>query len=79
MDKYRILEAYNRDKRPNRPNSSNNKQSSNNIIINEIQEMPPALGDLESIRRKARAMATKEDSLIKFVALLRGYYYDNNK
>jgi hypothetical protein len=30
--------------------------------------MPPALGDLESIRRKARAMATKENSLIKFVA-----------
>ena len=43
------------------------KQSSNNIIINEIQEMSPALGDLESIRRKARGMDMKEDSLIKFV------------
>ncbi len=49
--KYRILEeAYNRD-----------KQSSNNITINEIQEMYPALGDLESIRREARGMDMKDD------------------
>jgi len=55
--KYRILEeAYNRD-----------KQSSNNITINEIQEMYPALGDLESIRREARGMDMKDNPLIKFV------------
>jgi hypothetical protein len=55
--KYRILEeAYNRD-----------KQSSNNITINEIQEMYPALGDLESIRREARGMDRKDNPLIKFV------------
>jgi hypothetical protein len=65
--KYRILEeAYNRDKQANTPNSSN-KQSSHNITINEIQEMYPALGDLELIRREARAMDMKEDPLIKFV------------
>jgi hypothetical protein len=58
--------AYNRDKWTHRPDSSN-KQSSNNITINEIQEMYPALGDLESIRREARGMAMKEDPLIKFV------------
>jgi hypothetical protein len=61
------LVAYNRDNRPKRRNSSNSKQSSNNIIINEIQELSPALGDLESIRRKARGISRKEDSLIKFV------------
>jgi len=77
--KYRILEeAYNRD-----------KQSSNNITINEIQEMYPALGDLESIRREARAMDMKEDPLIKFVGIFdedtimitdRGRtYYEENK
>jgi len=55
--KYRILEeAYNRD-----------KQSSNNITINEIQKMYPALGDLESIRREARGMDMKDNPLIKFV------------
>lgn len=55
--KYRILEeAYNRD-----------KQSSNNITINEIQEMYPALGDLESIRREARGMDMKDNPLIKLV------------
>ena len=65
--KFRILEeAYNRDKQANRPNSSD-KQSSNNITINEIQEMYPALGDLESIRREARGMDMKEDPFIKFV------------
>ena len=67
--KYRILEeAYNRDKWANRPDSSN-KQSSNNITINEIQEMYPVLGDLESIRREARAIDMKEDPLIKFVGI----------
>jgi len=87
--KYRILEeAYNRDKRSNRPDSSN-KQSSNNITINEIQEMYPALGDLESIRREARGMDMKEDPLIKFVGTFdedtititdRGRtYYEENK
>jgi hypothetical protein len=60
--------AYNRDKWTHRPDSSN-KQSSNNITINEIQEMYPALGDLESIRREARAMDMKEDPLIKFVGI----------
>ena len=65
--KYRILEeAYNHDKWANRPDSSN-KQYSNNITINEIQEMYPALGDLESIRIEARGMNMKEDPLIKFV------------
>lgn len=59
-------EAYNRDKWSNRPDSSN-EQSSNNITINEIQEMYPALGDLESIRREARGMDMKEDPLSKFV------------
>ena len=59
--------VYNRDKWTHRPDSSN-KQSSNNITINEIQEMYPALRDLESIRREARAMDMKEDPLIKFVA-----------
>ena len=49
-------EAYNRD-----------KQSSNNITINEIQEMYPALGDLESIRREARGMDMKDNPLIKLV------------
>ena len=48
--KYRILEeAYNRDKRLNKLNSSD-KQFLSNITINEIQEMYPALGDLELIR-----------------------------
>lgn len=65
--KNRILEeAYNRDKWANRDNSSN-KQSSNNITINEIQEMYPALGDLELIRREARGMDRKEDPFIKLV------------
>ena len=65
--KYRILEeAYNRDKLPNRLNSSD-KQFSNNITINEIQEMYPALGDLELIRIQARGMDMKENPLIKFV------------
>lgn len=87
--KYRILEeAYNRDKWANRPDSSN-KQSSNNITINEIQEMYPALGDLESIRREARGMDMKEDPLIRFVGTFdedtvtitdRGRtYYEENK
>jgi len=87
--KYRILEeAYNRDKWSNRSDSSN-KQSSNNITINEIQEMYAALGDLESIRREARGMYMKEDPLIKFVGTLdedtititdRGRtYYEENK
>ncbi|MCJ7637606.1 MAG: hypothetical protein MUO21_08970 [Nitrososphaeraceae archaeon] len=87
--KNRILEeAYNRDKWANRDNSSN-KQSSNNITINEIQEMYPALGDLESIRREARGMAMKEDPLINFVVTFdentititdRGRtYYEENK
>ena len=87
--KYRILEeAYNRVKQDNRHNSSN-KQSSNNITIKEIQEMYPALGDLESIRREARGMAMKEDPLIKFVGTFvedtititdRGRtYYEENK
>ena len=87
--KYRILEeAYNRDKWANRQDSSN-KQSSNNITINEIQEMYPALGDLESIRREARGMDMKEDPLIRFVGTFdedtititaRGRtYYEENK
>ena len=59
-------EAYNPDKWPNRPDSSN-KQSSNNITINEFQEMYPALGDLELIRSQARGMDMKENPLIKFV------------
>ena len=77
--KYRILEeAYNRD-----------KQSSNNITINEIQEMYPALGDLESIRREARGMDMKDNPLIKFVGTFDEYtititdkgrtYYEENK
>ncbi len=65
--KYRILEeAYNRDKRLNKLNSSD-KQSLSNITINEIQEMYPALGDLELIRNQARGMNIKENPLIKFV------------
>ena len=60
-----------------KPDGSN-KQSSNNITINEIQEMYPALGDLESIRREARGIDMKEDPLIKICRhLWWGYYYDN--
>ena len=61
--KYRILEeAYNRDKRPDKLNSSD-KQFLSNITINEIQEMYPALGDLELIRSQAREMGMKEKHL----------------
>jgi hypothetical protein len=88
--KYRILEeAYNRDKQANRPNSSNKQSSSNNITINEIQEMYPALGNLELIRREARGRDMKEDPLIKFIGTFdedtititnRGRtYYEENK
>jgi hypothetical protein len=35
------------------------KQFSNNIIINEIQELSPALGDLESSRRKQEELVGK--------------------
>ena len=77
--KYRILEeAYNRD-----------KQSSNNITINEIQEMYPALGNLELIRSQARGMDMKENPLIKFVGAFEDdtftitdtgrTYYEENK
>ena len=65
--KYRILEeAYNRDKGPNKLNNSD-KQFLNNITINEIQEMYPALGDLELIRSQARGMDMKENPLIRVV------------
>ena len=64
--KYRILEeAYHRDKRHNKLNSSD-KQFLSNITITEIQEMYPALGDLELIRSQARGMDMKENPLIKF-------------
>jgi len=65
--KYRILEkAYNRDKWPNRLNNSD-IQFLKTIAINEIQEMYPALGNLELIRSQARGMDMKENPLIKFV------------
>src|SRR5688500_11694258 len=87
--KYRILEeAYNRDKWANRRDSSN-KQSSNIITINEIQQMYTALGDLESIRREASGMDMKADPLNQFVGTFdedtititnRGRtHYDENK
>ena len=59
-------EAYNRNKLPNRLNSPD-KQFSNTITTNEIQEMYPALGDLELIKIQVRGMDMKENPLIKFV------------
>ena len=59
-------EAYNRDKLPIRLNSPD-KQFLKTITINEIQEMYPALGNLELIRSQARGMDMKENPLIKFV------------
>ena len=87
--KYRILEeAYNRDKLPNRLNSSD-KQFLKTITINEIQEMYPALGNLELIRSQARGMNMKENPLIKFVGAFEDdtftitdtgrIYYEENK
>ena len=87
--KYRTLEeAYNRDKLPNRLNSPD-KQFLKTITINEIQEMYPALGNLELIRSQARGMDMKENPLIKFVGAFEDdtftitdtgrTYYEENK
>jgi hypothetical protein len=65
--KHRILEqAYNRDSEANRPNDSNTHLS-NNIKLTEIQEMYPAMGDIESFRREARGMDMRDEPLIEFV------------
>ena len=87
--KYGILEeAYNRDKLPIRLNSPD-KQFLKTITINEIQEMYPALGNLELIRSQARGMDMKENPLIKFVGAFEDdtftitdtgrTYYEENK
>ena len=59
-------ESYNRGKLSYRFKSTD-KQFLKTITINEIQEMYPALGNLELIRRQARGMDMKENPLIKFV------------
>lgn len=65
--RYWILEAFNRDFAANRPNLSNNNINGNEITLIEIQELYPAIQDIEIFRREARGMDMRDDPLIEFV------------
>jgi hypothetical protein len=62
-----LLEAFNRDFAANRPNSSNNTNNRNEITLNEIHDLYPAIHDIEIFRKAARGMAMKDGPLIEFV------------